>query len=77
MPKKKLEAEPGARRMRRKITYTRPDGEVVVKEIIYTQEKDQDKVRTSLRSAQLPCKPSELPSMYCCLCIDGDHAYMA
>ena len=44
MPKKKLEAEPGARRMRRKVTYTRPDGSVEVKEIIYTQEKDQDKV---------------------------------
>ena len=44
MPKKKLEAEPGARRMRRKVTYTRPDGEVVVKEILYSQEKDHDKV---------------------------------
>lgn len=44
VPKKKLEAEPGAHRMRRKITYTRPDGQVVIKEIIYTQEKDHDKV---------------------------------
>ncbi|KAL0025336.1 hypothetical protein WJX79_008358 [Trebouxia sp. C0005] len=44
VPKKKLEAEPGARRMRRKITWTRPDGTVAIKEIIYTQEHDQDKV---------------------------------
>ena len=44
VPKKKLEAEPGARRMRRKITWTRPDGTIAIKEIIYTQQHDQDKV---------------------------------
>jgi len=49
VPKKKLEAEPGARRMRRKITWTRPDGTIVVKEIIYTQEHDQDKVCSAFR----------------------------
>ena len=49
VPKKKLEAEPGARRMRRKITWTRPDGTIVVKEIIYTQEHDQDKVCSVFR----------------------------
>ena len=75
MPKKKLEAELGARRMRRRITYTRPDGEVVVKEMIYTQEKDQDKVCTLLLVfAPLPCKQSGLAGMLGGLCIDAVHA---
>ena len=57
--KKKLEAEPGARRMRRKITFTRPDGELVVKELIYTQEHDQDKVGTPMEgSSRPPCRVS-------------------
>lgn len=74
MPKKKLEAEPGARRMRRKVTYTRPDGEVVVKEIKYSQEKDHDKVCTLLMSAQLLCKHGWLSVMFDTLCIDRAHA---
>ena len=52
VPKKKLEAETGARRMRRKITWTRPDGTIVVKEIIYTQEHDQDKVCSAFRVSE-------------------------
>ena len=51
VPKKKLEAEPGARRMRRKITWTPPDGTTVIKEIIYTQEHDQDKVCSAFKVA--------------------------
>lgn len=42
--KKKLEAEPGAKRLRRTITYTREDGEKGVKEVIYYQARDEDKV---------------------------------
>lgn len=60
VPKKKLEAEPGAHRMRRKVTYTRPDGQVVVKEIIYTQEKDQDKVTCLLLLSTVPLMHSWL-----------------
>lgn len=46
--KKKLEALPGAKRLRRTITYTREDGEKVVKEVIYYQGKDEDKVHSLL-----------------------------
>ncbi|KAA6420012.1 MAG: transcription initiation factor subunit TAF1 [Trebouxia sp. A1-2] len=55
VPKKKLEAEPGARRMRRKITWTRPDGTVAIKEIIYTQEHDQDKVCSAFKVSFSGC----------------------
>ena len=55
VPKKKLEAEPGARRMRRKITWTRPDGTVAIKEIIYTQQHDQDKVCSAFRVSISGC----------------------
>lgn len=55
VPKKKLEAEPGARRMRRKITWTRPDGTIAIKEIIYTQQHDQDKVCSALRVLMSGC----------------------
>ena len=52
MKKKKLEAESGAKRLRRTITYTRDDGEKVVKEVIYYQNKDEDKVQLCLSYMQ-------------------------
>lgn len=54
-PRKKLEAEPGARRLRRIITYTKDDGEKVVKEVVYYQGKDEDKVCSDFCLACRPC----------------------
>lgn len=78
VPKKKLEAEPGARRMRRTITYTRPDGQVVVKEITYTQEKDQDKVLHALLApAQLtPMHTYAFHDTYMCISVDIMYTYI-
>ena len=62
-----LEAEPGARRLRRMITHTAADGTVTVRELIYTAP---DKARPGPERSTRPCAPASAgPST--CVCVPG------